>query len=157
MTGTTKPERRGSQREDPMTDGIKVNSLTKLAQAHRELDRMWREHHYLQIEIKRVAGQRTDQQRKAIEVYCRELAEALNDAGLDQRAVMAKMRDGVEIPWSQARIKDVLWRPVQQAMLGKESTTGLSTVEVGQVYEALNRWTGHALGVSILFPDGDDA
>lgn len=99
---------------------------------------------------------RTDQQRKAIEVYCRDLAQALNDAGWDQRAVLAAMREGVELPWSQPRAKDVLWREVQQAMLGKESTTKLDPKEVSRVYETLNRWTSSTLGVGVPFPSLED-
>lgn len=105
------------------------------------------------IEFTARSGTRTDQQRKAIEVYCRELAAALNDAGLDQRAVMAKMKEGVEIPWSQRSCKDVLWRELQKAMLEKESTTNLTRAEVSRVYEVLNKWVGETLGVHVPFPE----
>lgn len=133
-----------------------VDSEIRLAEAHRELDKQWREHRWLDLDFKRKAKQRTDQQRKAIEVYCRSLADALNDAGLDQRAVMANMREGVSLPWSQDRVKDVLWREVQLAILGKKSTTGLTTTEITEVYEPLNRWTAQALGVTVLFPSREE-
>lgn len=96
--------------------------------------------------------QRTDQQRKAIEVYCAALARAFNDAGLDARAVLAKMRDGVEIPWSQERVKDLIWREIQLAILKKKSTTKLSPVEVSKVYEVVNRFTAQRFGLSMAFP-----
>ena len=133
-------------------DTIVVNSLTAFGEAMRRLEAEWMEHRYVEVEIRRRAKQRTDQQRKAIEVYCASLAKALNEAGLDQRAVMAEMREGVELPWTQERVKDVLWREVQKAALGKVSTTGLTTTEVSSVYEPLNRWTAQTLGVSMPFP-----
>ena len=136
-----------------MNESITINSLPALAQALTMIDNAWHEEHFLEIKIVRRAKQRTDQQRKAIEVYCRELATALNDAGLDQRAVLAQMREGIEIPWSQESVKDTLWRRVQVAIIGKESTTKLSTDEVSRVYDVLNRWTGQTFGVSVPFPD----
>lgn len=136
-----------------MTETIRINSATSLLKAQRLIADMWEEHKYVEVEIKQKAGQRTGQQRKAIEVYCNELAKALNDAGLDQRKVMEHMREGVEIPWQQETCKDVLWREVQKAAIGKVSTTKLSTNEVSKVYEILNRWTAQTFGVSVPFPE----
>lgn len=132
---------------------ITINSLPALSKALTMLDEEWHKNHYLEIKIVRRAKQRTDQQRKSIEVYCRELATALNDAGLDQRAVLAQMREGVEIPWNQDTVKDTLWRRIQVAILGKESTTKLNADEVSRVYDVLNRWTGQTFGVSVQFPE----
>lgn len=98
-------------------------------------------------------GRRTDQQRKAIEVYCRELATALNDAGCDQRKVLAAMKEGVEIPWSQESVKSSLWKGIQIAVVEKQSTTQLTKDEVSEVYEILNRWTAQTFGVSVPFPE----
>ena len=132
---------------------ITINSLPALAKALTMLDEEWHKDHFLEIKIVRRAKQRTDQQRKAIEVFCRELATALNDAGIDQRAVLAQMREGVEIPWQQETVKDTLWRRIQVAILGKESTTKLGSDEVSRVYDVLNRWTGQTFGVSVPFPE----
>ena len=132
---------------------FKINSLTELSRAITEIDGEWREHHYLEVTIKRKAKQRTDQQRKAIEVYCRDLAYTLNRAGLDQRKVFAAMREGVDIPWRQESVKDSLWRPIQVALLGKESTTKLNADEVTRVYDTLNRWTGTTFGIAVQFPE----
>ena len=135
---------------------LTVNSDRSLNEAISALCQQYREHPYMEVDITVGERQRSDQQRKAIEVYCNMLARALNDAGMDQRAVLAQMREGVEIPWSQDRVKDTLWREVQKAMLSKTSTTNLSRQEVSQVYEALNRWTGQTLGVSVPFPQKRD-
>jgi hypothetical protein len=97
--------------------------------------------------------QRTDQQRKSIELFCRFLAKALNDAGMDQRKVFAAMREGVEIPWSQETVKENLWKQIQEALFDKKSTTELEPKEVSRVYEVLNRFTGERFGVSLPFPD----
>lgn len=131
---------------------ILVNSQLSCERAVAEIRRLFAEHGYVKLKWTR-GQQRTDQQRKSIELYCRMLADALNDVGLDQRAVLARMRDGVELPWAQQRVKDTLWREVQIALTGKESSTKLTRSEVSQVYEVLNRWTAGTLGVSVPFPD----
>lgn len=95
---------------------------------------------------------RTSQQNKAIHVYCGELAQALNGAGLDMRAVLAAMREGVEIPWSMTLVKDVIWRQIQNAMVDKESTTRLTPEQVSKVYEVCNRFTAERFGISMPFP-----
>lgn len=99
------------------------------------------------------AKQRTDQQRKAIEVYCRMLADCMNISGQEQRAVFAKMREGVDIPWTQETVKENLLKPIVKAMFDKDSTADLEPVEVNRAYETLNRWTGEKLGVTVEFPD----
>ena len=96
---------------------------------------------------------RTDQQRKAIEVFCRKLADTLNDSGQDQRKVLAAMKEGVEIPWGQESIKDTIWRRIQIALLDKESTADLEPAEVSRVYDVVNRFTSERFGISVPFPD----
>lgn len=96
---------------------------------------------------------RTDQQRKAIEVYCRMLGECMNLAGYEQRAVFALMKEGFDIPWSQDTVKENMFKPLVKAMLNKDSTADLAPDEVNKVYEVLNRWTGEKLGVTVDFPD----
>ena len=95
-------------------------------------------------------GTRTTKQNSALHLFLRKLADALNDAGLDMKAVL---KPEVEIPWSGDTAKENLWKPVQMAMLGKESTKDLDTVEVSQVYDTLNRHIASKFGVSVPFPE----
>ena len=135
-----------------MSEAWTVNSDYKCKQFHLKVDELYAQHKHVTFDWT-TGRQRTNQQRKAIEVYCRELASALNAAGFDQRKTMLMMRDGVEIPWSQSAVKDSLWREIQKAVVDKESTTQLEKAEVSRVYDILNRWTSEKMGVSILFPE----
>lgn len=96
---------------------------------------------------------RTDQQRKSIEVYCRLLGEALNDAGFDMKQFFAVKT--VDIPWNQARVKDLIWRQVQQAMTGKKSTTQLDVPEVSEIYDVVQRHIAENFGIHVEFPSED--
>lgn len=97
---------------------------------------------------------RTSQQNRSLHLYCELLANALNDAGYEMKAVLAVKQ--VDVPWSPERVKEVLWRPIQIAMTGKHSTTELNRVEPGKIYEVLNRHIAQNFGVSVPFPSEDD-
>lgn len=97
---------------------------------------------------------RTIQQNKALHKYCTMLAEALNDAGYEMKAVLAVKQ--VDVPWDGPKVKEVLWRPIQEAMTGKHSTTELDRMEPSQVYEVLNRHIASNFGVSVPFPSEDE-
>lgn len=101
-----------------------------------------------------VSKRRTGKQRSAIEVFCRELAKLLNDAGLDRVKALKILRKSphIEIPWNQDSVKEDLWRPVQRVVSDKESSADLETDEVSKVYEVLNRHLANQLGVSLPFP-----
>jgi hypothetical protein len=94
--------------------------------------------------------QRSEQQNKAMHKYFSMLADALNNAGLDQRQVL---KPGVDIPWTPEAVKKQLWHPIESAMYDKDSTADLDKVEVGRVYEVLNRHLAEKLGISVEFPD----
>jgi hypothetical protein len=53
-------------------------------------------------------------------------------------------------------VKEVLWRPIQIAATGKESTTELDTKEPSIVYEILNRHIASNFGVSVPWPCEDE-
>ena len=109
--------------------------------------------HY-RIEIVKVRDTRTTQQRKSIELYCKLMSEALNDAGFSYTDfVKIVAENGVQVPFDQVKFKEA-WRTVQKAMFNKESTTELSTTEVSQVYDVLNqKFIDMTNGVSVPFPD----
>lgn len=97
--------------------------------------------------------QRTAQQQKAIEVFCRELAKELNSRDLDQKRVMAAIREGVELPWRQESVKEDIWRNMQIMLLGKVSTKDLAPSEVSRVYDVINRFLVDRFNFSLPFPD----
>ena len=104
--------------------------------------------------------QRTPQQRKAMEVFFRELADALNDAGYDMKKVF-EVRT-VDIPWSQELVKEALWKTIQGPMYpetidddGAVHTARCPKDGVDKVYEVLNRHIAQ-FGVSVPFPSHNE-
>lgn len=103
------------------------------------------------IEAKR--KQRTLSQNAALHLYCRRLAEALNDAGYDMQKTL---KPGVSIPWNENLVKELIWRPVQEAMTDKHSTTELNTKDPSEIYEVLNRHMSEKFGISVSWPSEDE-
>ena len=97
----------------------------------------------------KVYPKRTNQQNKALHVLFNLLASTLNDAGLDMRKTL---KPEIDIPWSGPAIKEFLWRPIQTAQLDKRSTTELTTVEIDQVFDTINKHLGEKFGLHVPFP-----
>lgn len=93
---------------------------------------------------------RTLQQNKAIHRYFKLLAESLDGAGLDMRAVL---KPEVDIPWTQESVKNHLWKPIQDIVVDKESTADLDTPQVDEIYRVLSRHLSEKFGVYVPFPD----
>lgn len=92
---------------------------------------------------------RTLQQNKALHVYCENLAEALNAAGYDMKRTL---KHDVDIPWSKETVKEFLWRPIQQALIDKDSTTELNSAEPSDIHAVLSRHLGEKLGIYVEWP-----
>lgn len=97
--------------------------------------------------------QRTLRQNRALHKMFTQIAEQLNDSGLDMRRTL---KEDVDIPWTPETVKEFMWRPVQKAQLGKESTTELTTKDIDDVFETLNRYLGEKHGIVVLFPSVEE-
>ena len=127
-----------------MTETITVNSEVALAEAQRQLAQMWRNNKHVEVDIRRKAKQRTLTQNRALHMWCQWLADELNAAGFDMRRTL---RQDVEVPWSGETVKEHLWKPVQEALLQKRSTTEADRNEYTEVHEVLSRHLGQKLGI----------
>jgi len=95
---------------------------------------------------------RTTYQNKALHQYFENVANTLNDAGLDMKAVL---KPEIDIPWSKSTVKEQLWRPIEKAMTGKESTTEMTTIELSDIYDVLHRHLSEKLGINVPFPSDE--
>lgn len=92
---------------------------------------------------------RTILQNKSLHLFCTQLADALNAAGLDMKKTL---RQDIEIPWTKENVKNHLWRPIQEAMTEKHSTTELDSAEPSQIYEVLSKHLGEKFGIHVPWP-----
>lgn len=98
----------------------------------------------------------TTQQRKALHKWCRQVAEALNEAGYmamtNDPEHQFPWKDGVEIPFTMEIVKENMFKPVLKALSGKDSTEEQNTVDVMDVFEPLNLHFGEKFGIHVPWP-----
>jgi hypothetical protein len=94
-------------------------------------------------ELDKEEKKRTDQQRKALEVYCRLMAEKLNEAGLDMKVIL---KPEIDIPWTQESVKTHIWKPVLKAMENKTSTTEMITTNPTDILMVIDRFLAEKHG-----------
>lgn len=92
---------------------------------------------------------RTNLQNKSLHKYCQDLADALNAAGLDMREVL---RHHANIPWTMHSVKERIWKPVQEAMTGEESTAKVTTRDYPAIYDTLNAHFSEKHGLYVPWP-----
>lgn len=93
--------------------------------------------------------QRTLKQNRALHLMFTQLADELNDHGLDMRKTL---KPEIDIPWSGKTIKEYLWRPIMKAQLNIESTTEMNTKDIDKVFDTINKHLAEKFGLEIEFP-----
>ena len=104
--------------------------------------------------------ERTVKQNAAIHVACNGWAEGLNLAGYDVKTAMEKgMMKALPVPFTKDILKYNFVHPYMKVMFpdhvdcdGNPTTTALDTVEVQQLFDAVNDGISQVFGVSISFP-----
>ena len=126
-----------------------VNSDNTLENLIDEVRGAYSAHHYLRVQIK-TGKQRSPLQNNALQVYCRELAKAMNDAG-HEREVNTPIGK-CQLPWNADSVKENIWRPVQKAMTGEHSTTQPERSQYVEIYDVINRHLIETKGIHVPWP-----
>lgn len=124
---------------------IILNSPHELESQLQHIRDLWAEKKYLRITVK-TGRQRSGKQNRALHMWLDWVAAALNAAGWDMKRTLSQEAD---IPWTMESAKEHLWRPVQEAMFNKESTTEADRDEFPQVSETLVRHLASKTGVQM--------
>jgi len=98
--------------------------------------------------------QRTLTQNRALHKYFEQVATEARTTGVTFSDFI-RLRPKFEMQWSPERVKEV-WRGVQELMYGKKSTAQLTSKEIDQVYDVVNKGLGEIMGFNIPFPSEDD-
>ena len=96
---------------------------------------------------------RTIKQNKAMHKLFTILSDDLNTLGLEMKTIL---KPSYQLWWTPTAVKEHLWKPIQEAMYSKKSTTDLNSEEVSKVYEQLAKIIGEKHGVSISFPSVEE-
>jgi hypothetical protein len=128
-----------------MADEIKIDSELALAEHIRDLRRQWYESRYLLVRV-RSGKQRTLTQNRSLHLWLGMVADELNAHGLDMKRTL---KQEVDIPWTAESAKEHLWKPVQEAAIGKASTTEADRVEYSIVRDILAAHMAKRFGLTL--------
>ena len=96
--------------------------------------------------FKVVQPTRTMKQNNGIHAYCGEVAKQMEARGLDMKTVL---KEGVPISPTKELIKEYMWKPIQKALTGKESTTAITKKQVNEVYEYLSKLLAEKYDINV--------
>lgn len=104
--------------------------------------------------FERETGVRTLKQNDSLHKYYELLSTAFNDAGISVQLVL---KEKIDLDWNERSVKELLWRPAQEALTGKKSTTELDKAsEITTVWEHLNRHISNKWGIYVPFPHKEE-
>lgn len=130
-----------------MSESWIVNGSHSKEMFLKHVETLTEQHPYLCFEW--FTGKPTSvKQTASLHVYLRQVAQGLNEKGF---SVSTFFKEGVEIPFSEEIVKDNIWRPIQKAVVQKDSTKDLTTTETQQVFEIVNRAVGER-GIHVPWP-----
>ena len=94
---------------------------------------------------------RTDAQNRALHLWCEQIADEYNNAGLDIEEVISNFT--IDLFWTKESVKDLIIRTAITRMFGKRSTTQLSKQdEIDKVVDVVTRFNSK-MGIGYIpFP-----
>lgn len=93
-----------------------------------------------------ITASRSPAQNSAMWLWAEQVSVYLNDAGLDMREVLDK---DASIPWTKHSVIDRMWRPIQEAMNGSDSTRDAKKTEVSDIADTITRYLAESQGVTL--------
>lgn len=127
-----------------------INSEQSLNAYIEYLKIQFEQHKYLTLSLS-TGKQRTQTQNASLHLFCDHLATALNDGGFDFRTFV---KEGYAVPFDEYLVKKYIWKPIQKAMTGNDSTTKPKTHEYSLIYDVINRKMAE-YGVFVPWPSRD--
>ena len=105
---------------------------------------------------KKDPNQISDAQRGSLNLFCEQLGQSLNDAGHSVPHVLAQSkRYCVDMPWTQHLVKELLWKRIQFALTGIESSEKIAS-HLTVVFDTVNKSMGETFGVHVPFPSNEE-
>ena len=74
----------------------------------------------------------------------------LNEHGIERKVVIDKLTSrGLDMPWDEKSFKELVYKPVFQAVTREESTEDANRTDHSICYEGLCKWFGQEFGVTL--------
>ena len=125
-----------------MTTYYALKSQEQVDFMYEEVGKLVKNHGFVTVHYK-VGKTRSSLQQAALEVWCRMIADMLNEQGVYRGIKSPIYLDGeLEAPWQQHSVKNEIWRPIQEALTGHQSTTKPTPAQYIEIQDHLVRAFG---------------
>ncbi len=103
------------------------------------------------VDIIKIKNVRTNQQNRALHLFFTILSEQMNEMGMEYTFFGIKGTQ-ITMPYTPAIIKEFIWRQIQMALFGIESTTKINTEQINAILDVLTKHFGE-MGIEVSFPN----
>jgi len=145
---------------------MNVNSDKSLEEIISLIRQSYEEYKFIDVEIKVKGKARSNQQRKALEVYCCEMARKLRESGQTYTGFLQHVSSrGVDVDWNQENFKDAfrmygVFMYPKKAITKKDGTKTIKTSkltkkEISDLYELVNERMSILFAVGMNWPSED--
>lgn len=100
--------------------------------------------------IDNLPKKRSSQENKALHVFFQNISFELNRLGREFTFRGIKGME-IETTYTPEIVKEFIWKPLQNALLSKSSTTELTHQDISMIFEILGKWFAEN-GIEISFP-----
>jgi len=109
----------------------------------------------LMLDQKAIKDTVSSVQFRALHLFFKWLAEALNEAGIDFQYHDLINEVPVSIMYTKELVKERIWKPIQKTMFDIDSTKDLETRMINDILDVLTLWFAER-GIPIKFPNKID-
>lgn len=124
-----------------------LTSQIKINEAIKELASIEPNGAY-EVHIKRLPQTRTSKQNRAVHKYFTMVSDQLKETYTVQQV----LKEAIEREWTPEAVKELIWKPVQEAVTGKDSTAKAHREEYSKVYQCVSHHLSTNFGINVPFP-----
>ena len=92
---------------------------------------------HAQVSFQIHLGRRSSRQSRALHLLFQRISDTLFAYGLNLSVNCDVFKQPLERAWKPEDVKELIWRPVMQALTDKKSTTELTGQEIDDIYGAI--------------------
>lgn len=100
--------------------------------------------------IDNLPKKRSSQENRALHVFFQNISYELNRLGMEFTYRGVKGMD-IQTTYTPEIVKEFIWKPLQNALLSKSSTTELTHSDIQMIFDILGKYFSE-MGIEIVFP-----
>lgn len=103
-----------------------------------------------EVELKQIKQTRSSLQNKALHLFFDFVSDELNELGLQYQYKGLTGKE-FEVMYTPHLVKEFVWKPIQRALFGTESTTKLTTSQMNDIINVIVKFFS-GQGIVLTFP-----